>query len=119
MPAYPRLANDLRLTGTTVTRIKVGKDGRVLEADIVSAHPIFAKYVLAALKQWRFTSSQQEYLLDVTCRFEFYSPEKCFREDGRPITDETIVSATLPTDVLIRTTEKCYISTTHDPVETR
>jgi hypothetical protein len=36
-PAYPRLANDGRMMGTTVTRIKVGKDGVVIEADIVSS----------------------------------------------------------------------------------
>jgi TonB family protein len=118
-PAYPRLANDSRMTGTTVSRIRVGKDGGVIEVNTVSGHPFFTKYVLAALKQWRFAPSQQEYIFDVTCRFEFYSPEKCSREDGQPITPETVVSATLPTDILIRTTEKCITITTSDPVEHR
>lgn len=118
-PAYPRLASDSRMTGTTVTRLTVGKDGRVIEANIVSGHPFFTKYVLAALKQWRFAPSERDYVFDVTCQFEFYSPEKCSREDGQPVTPETIVSATLPTEVLIRTTEKCFTITTSDPVEHR
>jgi hypothetical protein len=41
-PAYPRRANDARIMGTVVTRIKVGKDGRVLQADLVSGHPFFS-----------------------------------------------------------------------------
>ena len=117
-PAYPRLANDGRMMGTTVTRIIVGKNGEVIEADIASAHPVFAKYVLDALKQWKFVPSEQEYVFEVTCRFEFY-PDECLREDGKPITPETIVSAKLPTEVLIRTSERCITITTSDPVERR
>jgi TonB family protein len=118
-PAYPRMANDAGLTGTTITHIRVGKDGRVIEAKTVSAHPLFAKHVLDALKQWRFAPSEEEHEFDVTCRFEFYDPEveKCFKPDGRPETPETIVSATLPTEVLIRMTGRCTKFTTSDPVE--
>ncbi len=118
-PAYPRLANDARMTGTTVTHIKVGKDGRVTEAKIVSAHAVFATYVLDALKQWKFAPSEEEHELNVTCRFEFYAPDvdECVKPDGTPTTTETIVSATLPNEVLIRTTGRCWISTTSDPVE--
>ena len=91
----------------------------MIEVDTVSGHPFFTKYVLAALKQWNFAPSQQEYVFDVTCQFEFYSPEKCACDDGQPITPETVVSATLPTEVLIQTTEKCITITTSDPVEHR
>ena len=120
-PPYPRLARDARMTATTVTHIKVGKDGSVTEAKIVSAHPIFGKYVLAALKQWKFSPSAQEHEFDVTCRFEFYSPDidECFKPDGSPSTPETIVSATFPADVLVRISDKCEIVTTSDPAETR
>ena len=113
-PAYPRRANDARMMGTVVTRIRVGKDGRVLQADLVSGHPFFTATVLDALKQWRFTASQEEYTFEVACRFEFYGPDKCFREDGKPITPETLVSAELPTDVLIRATGWCDILTNYD-----
>lgn len=118
-PAYPRIANDAWMTGTTVTHIKIGKDGRVIEAKTVSAHPLFAKYVLDALKQWRFAPSDEEHEFDVTCRFEFYDPkaDECFAPDGKPKTPETIVSAALPKEILVRTTGKCWIDTTSDPVE--
>ena len=120
-PAYPRFANDARMQGTTVTHIKVGTNGSVIEAKIVSAHAVFATYVLDALKRWKFAPSEVEHEFDVTCRFEFYAPEveKCFKADGTPATPETIVSATLPTQVLIRTTERCITVTTSDPVEKR
>src|SRR5437870_5317557 len=87
------------VTGSTVTRLRVGGDGRVIEADFVSAHALFAKNVLEALKQWTFTPSEQEHVIEVVCRFEFYT-DKCS-------TTETLVSATLPTEVLIRTPSKC------------
>ena len=117
-PAYPRIANDARMTGTTVTHIKVGKNGRIIEAKTVSAHPLFAKHVLDALKQWRFAPSEEEHEFDVTCRFEFYDPDvdECFGPDGKPTTPETIVSAALPTEILVRTTGKCEIITNYDRV---
>ncbi len=115
-PAYPRIANDARMTGTTVTHVNIGKDGHVIEVKTVSAHPLFAKHVLDALKQWRFAPSDEEHEFDVTVRFEFYDPKanECFAPDGRPTTPETIVSAALPTDVLVRTTGKCWIITNYD-----
>ena len=118
-PAYPRLASDGRIQGTTVTRIRVGKDGKVMEAAVVSGHRIFTKYVVAALKQWRFAPSQEEHEFDVTCRFEFYSDRECLKADGQPATPETIVSVKLPTQVLVQTTEKCWSTTvtTSDPIE--
>src|SRR5579863_10489543 len=64
-PAYPRIAKDNRIMGTTVTDIKVSAEGRVSEATIISAHPLFANYVLSALKQWRFRPSHTEYHLTV------------------------------------------------------
>jgi hypothetical protein len=115
-PPYPRIANDTWMTGTTVTHLRIGKDGRVIEAKTIIAHPFFAKYVLDALKQWRFAPSDQEREFDVTCRFEFYDPNanECFAPDGKPTTPETIVSVALPTEVLVRTTGKCWIDTNYD-----
>lgn len=110
-PPYPRRANDAGLTGITVTRLKIGKDGRVVGAKIVRAHALFVDAVLDALKQWKFAPSDSEHELEVTCRFEFYTPDRC------SATPETTVSATLPTDVLIRTTPKC--ATTPAPTTNR
>jgi len=117
-PVYPQLAAFGGVQGTIVTHIKIGMDGRVKEADVVTGHALFTKNVLAALKQWRFAPSLQEYALDVTSRFEFYSPDGCFeKDDGRRTSAETMVSANLPTDVLIRVPWKCVTITTSDPVE--
>ncbi len=105
------------MVGTAITRIKVGKDGKVSDATVVRAHPVSAKYVLSALKEWEFAASEREYELVVTCRFEFYAEEKCVRDDGKLLTPETKVSAELPAEILIRTTNPCIVITTSDPVE--
>jgi len=117
-PAYPRLASDSRIMGTTVTRIRIGKDGKVIEVNVVRAHHVFAKYVLSALKQWTFAPSEQESEFEVICRFEFVDEDVCVDDDSKPITPETVVSANLPTEVVIRTTLKCIVvnETTSDPV---
>src|SRR3954464_8858371 len=69
-PAYPRLAKDNRIMGTTVTDITVDAEGRVSDAKIISAHPVFANYVLSALRQWKFRASHAEYHLKVTVQFD-------------------------------------------------
>jgi TonB family protein len=101
-PAYPRAAKDQRIMGTTVTRITVAANGTVAAATTVRAHPVFEKYVLEALKQWKFKPSAQEHTLEITCSFEFYD-EDC----DRPLTPETKVSAELPSMVRIRTGLQC------------
>ena len=53
-PAFPRAAKDQRKMGKTITRIKISAEGSVMEVKTVSANVIFEKYVLEALKQWRF-----------------------------------------------------------------
>jgi TonB family protein len=69
-PAYPRIAKDNRIMGTTVTDITVSAEGRVSDAKIISAHPVFANYVLSALRQWQFRASRAEYHLKVTVQFD-------------------------------------------------
>lgn len=119
-PVYPQLAAFCGLQGTIVTHIEIGTDGIVKDANVVTGHALFAKSVLAALKQWRFVPSKQEYALDVTFRFEFYSSDGCYENDsGRRGSAETMVSANLPTDVLIRVPWKCVTVTTSDPVKSR
>lgn len=92
--------------GTTVTRITVTKEGHVSAVLTVSANPVFEKYVLDALKQWRFKPSAQEHTIEVTCQFEFYE-EDC----DKPLTPETQVSAELPNRVTIRTGLQCIVVT--------
>jgi len=105
-PAYPRAAKDQRKMGKTITRIKISPEGSVTEVKTVSANAVFENYVLEALKQWRFHSSEKEHILEVTCSFEFIQDE-CEGTDQHPITSETFVSAELPTGVHIKTGLQC------------
>jgi hypothetical protein len=36
---------------------------------------VFEKYVLDAVKQWRFKPSTEEHSFEVTCRFELYEED--------------------------------------------
>ncbi len=108
-PAYPRAAKDQRKMGKTITRIKVSPEGSVTEAKTVSANAVFEKYVLEALKQWRFQPLGRGYSLEVTCSFEFIQNE-CEGSNEHPVTSETYVSAELPTVVHIKTGLQCMES---------
>ena len=112
-PAYPRLAKDNRITGTTVTDVKVSADGRVSDATIISAHPLFANYVLTALRQWRFRASHTEYHLKVRVQFDLL--DDCSEgTDKHPVTSETYVSAELPGIVYVRTAARCIETSNSD-----
>ena len=97
-PAYPRSAKVQRIMGRTTTRLTIGREGLVQEAKTILAHPEFESYVLKALKEWRFTPSDREYSLEVTCYFELGAD--CEGTANSP-TGETFVSADLPTIVHI------------------
>ena len=105
-PAYPRAAKDQRKMGHTVTRIKIGADGSVVEVKTVSANQVFEDHVLEALKRWRFKPSNREQSIDVTCSFEFVQNE-CEGTNLHPITGETYVTAELPAIVHIKTGLQC------------
>ena len=105
-PAYPRAAKEQRKMGKTVTRLKVSPEGSVTEVKTISANAVFENYVVEALKQWRFQSSEREHVLEVTCSFEFIQNE-CEGTNLHPIISETYVSAELPTVVHIKTGLQC------------
>ena len=104
--AYPRAAKDQRIMGRTVTAITVTPDGRVADAKLLSGHPVFAEYVLSALRQWRFRPSQATHTFNVQVEFELL--DDCSEgTDKHPITPETYVSAELPTVVHVKTAVRC------------
>lgn len=92
--------------GKTISRITVSPEGVVTEVKTVSANKVFEKYVLEALRQWRFQTSAKEHILEVTCAFEF-TQDACEGTNEHPITSETYVSADLPTVVHIKTGLPC------------
>jgi TonB family protein len=105
-PAYPRAAKDQRIMGTTLTAVTVTSEGHVADAKTVRAHPVFADYVLSALRQWQFRPSHTAHKLNVTVEFELL--DDCSEgTDKHPITSETYVSAELPTVVHVRTAARC------------
>ncbi len=105
-PAYPRVAKDHRMQGRTITRISIDRTGVVTKTKIISGHPVFEKYVLEALKQWRFKPSNQEHTFQIICTFEL-TDNDCEGTDKHPITAETQVSAELPFVVRIKTGLPC------------
>lgn len=61
-PSYPSRLLQREIEGSATVRILIGKDGRVREANIVSAtHPAFGKAtVKQALRKWRFTPATRD-----------------------------------------------------------
>ena len=92
--------------GKTVTRVVVDRSGLVVQAEAVLARRVFERYVLEALKKWRFRPSDHEHILEITCLFELNS--ECEGTDKHPITSETNVSAELPTIVHVKTSFPCF-----------
>jgi TonB family protein len=111
-PAYPRYAKDHRMQGTATIRVTVAPDGRVVESKIVSAHPVFEKYVVAAVQQWKFKPLATPNSFEMTFRFAFYDDEQCQGEGEQVITPETFVSAELPDSVTIKTGLPCISTST-------
>ena len=111
-PAYPRVAKEKRMQGTAVTEITIGTDGKVIDVKTVSAHPVFAGYVVLALKQWRFKPLPKESALRITTKFEFLDDDCSEGTDKHPIIAETHVSADLPTLVRVTTGLPCVETST-------
>ena len=51
-PAYPPLAKQARVTGTVSLAVDIGKDGVVLNVELISGHPLLADAAISAVKQW-------------------------------------------------------------------
>ncbi len=53
-PAYPKEAQDQRIQGTVRLHIIVGKDGKVMQAETMSGHPVLAQAALDAVRKWEY-----------------------------------------------------------------
>ena len=51
-PIYPPLAMQARIQGVVRFRVVIGKDGRVLNVQLVSGHPLLVSAATDALRQW-------------------------------------------------------------------
>ena len=76
-PAYPAEARRQGWEGIVKVRLKVGSDGRVIEARVAtsSSHATLDQAALSALQRWRFAprslgSSVQEFVQEVVFRLD-------------------------------------------------
>jgi protein TonB len=51
-PTYPPLAKLARIQGAVELMATLGTDGRVLNVQLLSGHPLLASAAMAAVKQW-------------------------------------------------------------------
>jgi protein TonB len=72
-PAYPKIAQSARVTGSVILKAIIGKDGQIHELQVVSGHPMLINAAMDAVKQWRY----RPYLLS-----------------GEPVEVETTVTVT-------------------------
>jgi len=54
MPAYPADALDHHIQGLVKISVRIGANGRIQHAGLVSGHPLLAPAAMQALKQWTF-----------------------------------------------------------------
>jgi TonB family protein len=54
-PAYPPAAKAARASGTVTVRVLVDEEGRVIEAEAVSGHPLLQQAAVTAARQARFS----------------------------------------------------------------
>ncbi len=51
-PVYPELAKQARIQGTVRLQAIIGKEGKVLELEVISGHPLMQQAALQAVSQW-------------------------------------------------------------------
>lgn len=68
-PAYPRIAANLKLTGSVQLQAVVRPDGTVKEVRVVGGHPLLAQAAADALRQWRYEPSSKESVETVRINF--------------------------------------------------
>ncbi len=59
-PDYPKSAQKKGIQGVVMVQVLVGKDGRVVNARIVSSIPELDDYALGAVRQWRFKPARSK-----------------------------------------------------------
>jgi protein TonB len=73
-PIYPDIARAARVSGTVVVECTIDPSGRVVEARVVTGHPLLNESALDAVRQWRYEPTRLNrvpvaVLMTVTVRF--------------------------------------------------
>jgi protein TonB len=74
---YPEEARKDHISGTVRLRIIVGKDGRVMQIEGVSGHPLLQQAAIEAVRQWRYKTTmlkEQSVEVDSTVDMIFSLP---------------------------------------------
>jgi TonB family protein len=58
-PSYPEIAKRMHITGAVKVEVKIGPDGKVLSATVVSGHPMLKDAAVAAAKQYLFENADE------------------------------------------------------------
>jgi protein TonB len=54
-PVYPVVCVQSRIQGTVILHAVIGRDGRVVELEAISGHPLLVSAALDAVRQWRYS----------------------------------------------------------------
>ncbi len=57
-PSYPPIAKAARAAGAVQVQVTISEEGRVIEASVVSGHPLLREAALQAARQWRFKPTE-------------------------------------------------------------
>jgi periplasmic protein TonB len=57
-PQYPPIAKAARASGAVQIQVTISEEGRVIEASVISGHPLLRDAALQAAKQWTFKPTQ-------------------------------------------------------------
>jgi protein TonB len=57
-PPYPPIAKAARAAGAVQVQVTIGEDGRVIDAAVVSGHPLLRDAALQAARQWTFKPTE-------------------------------------------------------------
>jgi TonB family protein len=59
-PAYPDLAKRMNVTGKVKIEVIISPDGHVKSTRIIGGHPLLVQACQDAVKEWKFTPSNEE-----------------------------------------------------------
>jgi TonB family protein len=60
LPAYPKIAKTMKLSGRVRIIAKVAPSGKVVSTEVVGGHPILARAAADAVLQWRYEPARDQ-----------------------------------------------------------
>ncbi|MBI3679167.1 MAG: M56 family metallopeptidase [Acidobacteria bacterium] len=56
-PAYPPLAKQAAMQGTVQLQVRIGRDGKVMDVQVISGEALLAQAAVEAVKQWEYATT--------------------------------------------------------------